>query len=110
MWHATPLSLQSKAGDYPTNCVVLLNGTRDYVIDKRVKDGLAYTMLGYVSESEYEVMVNDTGKTPTKFVSYNDPNVFFPFWSSPSYTYAVAMLVLGRYDKLQKEGDLASHD
>ncbi|KAK7505582.1 hypothetical protein BaRGS_00003327 [Batillaria attramentaria] len=91
---------------YPGNRLELMNGTDIPITEHRPKNEFMYGMEGYVPEAEYEVMINQThfGRTtPTKFVTYNDPERFFPFWSSPAYTYATTMLVLGRYDNIVEE-------
>ena len=90
---------------YPGNRLELLNGTRIYDYRRYPRDFFTYGVEGYIEESQYEALVKNKTThfglvTPTQFVTYNDPSRFFPFWSSPGYTYATTMLALGRHDSI----------
>ncbi|KAL8575183.1 hypothetical protein ACOMHN_042493 [Nucella lapillus] len=92
--------------DYPGNRLETLNGTRVHDYRHFPRDFFLYGVEGWIPEEHYEALVKNTSMhfgrtTPTKFVSFNDPHGFFPFWCSPAYTYATAMLALGRYDKIE---------
>ncbi|XP_076465682.1 uncharacterized protein LOC143297295 [Babylonia areolata] len=90
---------------YPGNRLETLNGTRVSNYRHVPKDFFLFGVEGLIPEEKYEALVKNTSmhfgrKTPTEFVSFNDPHGYFPFWSSPAYTYATSMVALGRYDKL----------
>ncbi|PVD26733.1 hypothetical protein C0Q70_14411 [Pomacea canaliculata] len=85
---------------YPCNRVEYLNGTR---IDPRQQSlptpPFICSMQGLVPETDYQAMIDQKHfgfNTPTHFTTFNDPNSYFPFWSSPAYTYATSMLALAR--------------
>ena len=94
--------------EYPGNRLELLNGTRIYEYQHYPKDLFMYGVEGHIAESQYEALIKNTSMhfgrtTPTEFVTYNDPSEYFPFWSSPAYTYATTMLALSRYDTISNK-------
>jgi len=92
--------------EYPGNRLETLNGTRVKNHSHWPHNWFTWAVEGYMPEDEYESQIkNKTAHfnedTPTEFITYNSPSGFFPFWSSPAYTYATTMLALGRYDSIQ---------
>ncbi|KAK7104725.1 hypothetical protein V1264_019392 [Littorina saxatilis] len=88
---------------YPANRIEYLNGTIIHDDQHFPKDPFFFGMRGFVPESQYaqQLKVKHFGMTtPTKFTNFNQPGDYFPFWSSPAYTYANAMLALARYDNI----------
>nr|KAG5710699.1 hypothetical protein BaRGS_035101 [Batillaria attramentaria] len=58
---------------------------------------------GTIPEDQYKVLITEKHfgmTTPTNFTSFNEPGNYFPFWASPAYTYANAMLALARFDSI----------
>jgi len=90
---------------YPSNRREFLNGTSipDDSHFPKTKEPFFIGMKGLTAESEYQQMLKQKHfgmNTPLNFTTYNEPGNFFPFWSSPAYTYANSMLALARFDNI----------
>ncbi|XP_060062486.1 uncharacterized protein LOC132543048 [Ylistrum balloti] len=93
---------------YPANRIEFMNGTA--VNSSVIPHGVTFLlgMSGYVSDEKYDAMLKmpHFGKmTPTEFDGYNDPTQpqsFFPFWSSNSYTYAATLMALSKYTNIKQ--------
>lgn len=93
---------------YPANIYQYLNGT---ILDPNHFDIKNQSLVdsivgvsGYINETIYEQMINQTHfnvSTPTTFQGYNVPGGEFPFWSSQPYTYSVTLLALAQYNNLE---------
>ena len=79
------------------NCV---GGNNSVIIDDMLD-----LVKGVIDEGEYQKMLDEIwffAKTPRKFSGYNVPSSSFPFWSSPSLTYATSLLALSKYETLER--------
>ena len=87
---------------YPANRLEFFNGTK-FKPDKFPNAPFVIGFEGVVSESEYASMLKEPhfgDYTPIDFDGFNpadEPEGFFPFWSSDAYTYATTMLAISKY-------------
>jgi hypothetical protein len=88
----------SSSWSFPLNVCEFLNGTKAPVDMKSLSPELIASVGGYIDEPQYTKMCSQTwfgNNVPTKFSGFNEG--WFPFWSSPSMTYAISMLGLSKY-------------
>jgi hypothetical protein len=93
---------------FPSNYNSFFNGTlidpHDDDSIQRIGINMTSGVKGYVSEDEYTKMLNETWygyEVPTEEQYLNDKP--FPYWSSPSITYAINLLGLAKYRKLENK-------
>lgn len=89
---------------YPSNRIEFLNGTVIHD-DSTFPDGPFFCgVQGLIPESQYAILLTRKHfgmNTPTaNFTTYNQPENYFPFWSSSAYTYATSMLAIARFDSI----------
>jgi len=88
---------------YPGNAARYVNGT--VLTNPKPQDItslLIYGVSGFMPQAEYEkelTKLHFEHKTPLKFPGYNTAS--FPYWSSPTFTDAMAMLALTKQESLQ---------
>eukprot|EP01135_Chromosphaera_perkinsii_P002368 Nk52_evm22s222 gene=Nk52_evmTU22s222 len=67
------------------------------------------TVQGVIGKEEYNEMLKQKwygSTTPTTFAGFASTNIPFPYWSSPSMTYAVTMLVMVKTEALHLNTEL----
>eukprot|EP01129_Flabellula_baltica_P016964 TRINITY_DN925_c0_g2_i1.p1 TRINITY_DN925_c0_g2~~TRINITY_DN925_c0_g2_i1.p1 ORF type:complete len:626 (+),score=134.24 TRINITY_DN925_c0_g2_i1:27-1904(+) len=92
---------------YPANRIEYFNGT---AIPPRgpgsvVIDDMLDLVKGVIDEDEYQKMLQEIwffAPTPTTFTTYNVPGSTFPYWSSPSLTYATTLVALSKHMSVLK--------
>jgi len=95
---------------FPNNVNEYLNGTE---VNRTIRCTSNCTTLqcirGHMDQEEYEAQLVKM-KSPIDFTSFNDYNGYFPYWSSPAYTYSISSMVFSRYDNLISNEILNSNE
>jgi hypothetical protein len=64
---------------------------------------VAHLVQGYIPKPQYEAWLKQKWfgiDVPVSFDGYNAPGEYFPYWSAPPFTKAVALLALSKMDRL----------
>uniref|UniRef100_A0A6B2KZS4 Uncharacterized protein n=1 Tax=Arcella intermedia TaxID=1963864 RepID=A0A6B2KZS4_9EUKA len=87
---------------FPGNKICTLNGTVvPPVNESDINEDLTDVVSGVIDEETYLNLLNQQWfgqDVPTTFPGFNGDGVFFPFWSSPPFTYAAALTGLAKWE------------
>eukprot|EP01123_Difflugia_compressa_P014655 TRINITY_DN7887_c0_g1_i1.p1 TRINITY_DN7887_c0_g1~~TRINITY_DN7887_c0_g1_i1.p1 ORF type:complete len:294 (-),score=52.08 TRINITY_DN7887_c0_g1_i1:77-958(-) len=87
---------------YPGNVMFYANGTKlvNPTNESQIDTTLTDVVQGYIPESEYSLLLQKTWfgtAVPQTFGGFNSDGVFFPFWSSPAFTYSGALAAISKF-------------